>query len=92
MLTLQKLKDMEPFSTFETGFTKDGYDAVNMYGKGQDLKWVATRGQIHDWAIYIAPADWADLRVKEMGDKVHNRESIKKLVPCDDESLEMYRD
>ena len=56
MLTLQKLKDMEPDTIFETGFTKDGYNAVNMYGK------------------------------------VHNRESIKKLVSCDDEALEMYRD
>ena len=69
-----------------------GFYAVNMYGKGQDLKWVATRGGIHDWAIYIAPADWEDLRIKQMGDKVHNRESIKKLVSCDDEALEMYRD
>lgn len=91
MLTLQKLKDMDPDTVFATGFTKDGYDAVNMYGKGQDLKWVATRGEADDWAIYVAPADWEDLRVKQMGDKVSNRESIKKLVPCDDQVLEMYR-
>lgn len=92
MLTLQQLKDMEPDTIFATGETKDGYDTVNMYGKGQDLKWVATRGGIHDWAIYIAPDDWDDLRIKQFGDKVHDRKSIKKLVPCDDEALEMYRD
>lgn len=92
MLTLQQLKDMEPDTIFATGETKDGYDTVNMYGKGQDLKWVATRGGIYDWAIYIAPDDWDDLRIKQFGDKVHDRKSIKKLVPCTDEALEMYRD
>jgi len=92
MLTLQQLKDMEPDTVFATSITTDGYDAVNMYGKGQELRWVATRGGIHDWAIYIAPIDWTEEMVKSNGDKVHNRESIKKLVPCDDEALEMYRD
>lgn len=92
MLTLQQLKDMEPDTIFATGETTDGYDAVNMYGRGQELRWVATRGGIHDWAIYIAPKDWDQLRIQRMGDKVHNRESIKKLVPCDDEALAMYRD
>lgn len=92
MLTLQQLKDMEPDTIFATGETTDGYDAVNMYGKGQELRWVATRGGIHDWAIYIAPKDWPEALIKSNGDKVHNRESIKKLVPCDDAALEMYRD
>lgn len=92
MLTLQQLKDMEPSIIFATGETTDGYDAVNMYGKGQELRWVAVRGGIHDWAIYIAPSDWNEEDIKRMGDKVHNRQSIKKLVPCDDEALEMYRD
>jgi hypothetical protein len=92
MLTLQQLKDMEPDTIFATGETTDGYDAVNMYGKGQELRWVATRGGIHDWAIYVAPKDWTEEMVKSNGDKVHNRESVKKLVPCDDEALGMYRD
>lgn len=92
MLTLQQLKEMEPDTIFATGETTDGYDAVNMYGKGQELRWVATRGGIHDWAIYIAPKDWDEAMVKSNGDKVHNRESVRKLVPCDDEALGMYRD
>lgn len=92
MLTLQQLKDMEPNTIFATGETTDGYDAVNMYGKGQELRWVATRGGIHDWAIYIAPKDWTEEMIKSNGDKVHNRTSVRKLVPCDDEALEMYRD
>lgn len=92
MLTLQQLKDMDPDTIFATGETTDGYDAVNMYGKGQELRWVATRGGIHDWAIYVGPKAWKEDMVKSNGDKVHNRESVKKLVPCDDEALGMYRD
>jgi hypothetical protein len=92
MLTLQQLKDMEPDTIFATGETTDGYDAVNMYGKGQQLRWIATRGGIHDWAIYIAPSDWSEDEIKATGDKVHNRTSVRKLVPCDDEALGMYRD
>ena len=92
MLTLQQLKDMEPDTIFATGETTDGYDGANMTGSGQALRWVATRGGIHDWAIYIAPENWSEEEIKRQGDKVHDRETVKKLVPCDDEALEMYRD
>ena len=92
MLTLQQLKDMEPDTIFASGETTDDSNGVNMTGSGQALKWVATRGGIHDWAIYIQKADWSDQEVKRIGDKVHNRDNIKKLVPCDNEALAMYRD
>lgn len=92
MLTLQQLKDMEPDTIFATGETTDSPDGANMTGSGQPLHWIATRGEIHDWAIYIQKADWSDDEIKRLGDKVHNRETVKKLVPCDAEALEMYRD
>ena len=91
MLTLQKLKDMAADTIFATGVTVDGYDAVNMYGNGDELRWVAVRGGIHDWAIYVGPSDWSEEDIKLSGDKVHNKISIKELVPCDEEALEMYR-
>lgn len=91
-LTLQKLKDMDPDTIFATGETTDGPDGANMTGSGQALRWIATRGGIHDWAIYIHKASWSEDEIKRMGDKVHNRETVKKLVPCDDEALAMYRD
>jgi hypothetical protein len=92
MLTLQQLKDMKPDTIFATGETTDNSDGTNMTGSGQALRWVATRGGIHDWAIYIHRADWSKEDIKQMGDKVHNRDTVKKLVPCDDEALGMYRD
>jgi hypothetical protein len=91
MLTLQQLKDMKP-GIFDSGVTTDDESGVNMTRSGQSLRWVATRGGIHDWAIYVAPEDWSEDRVRDMGDKVHDRSNVKKLVPCDDEALGMYRD
>lgn len=91
MLTLQQLKDMEP-GIFATGTTTDDEEGVNMTRSGQQLRWVATRGGIHDWAIYIHKADWSEEEVARVGDKVHNRDNVKNLVPCDDEALAMYRD
>lgn len=90
-LTLQKLKDMEPDTIFATGVTTDDPGGVNMAGTGQNLRWVACRGGIHDWAIYVQNENWSDQRVKEMGDKVTSEANIKKLVPCDDEAFAMYR-
>lgn len=92
LLTIEKFQALEPDMIFATGETTDGYDTVNMYGKGQHLKWIAKTGGGNDWAIYIAPSDWSEDQIKATGDKVHDRESIKKLVPCTDEVLERYRD
>ena len=92
MLTLQQLKDMKPGIIFETGITTDDAAGANMTGSSQKLRWVACRGGIHDWAIYIHKEDWSEESVKSNGDKIHNRETVKKLVPCDDEALAMYRD
>lgn len=91
MLTLQKLKDMKP-GIFATGQTTDDANGANMTGNGQALKWVAVRGGIHDWAIYIHTADKSDDWIKANGDKVHSRDTVQKLVRCDGQALEMYRD
>lgn len=91
MLTLQQLKDMEPGTIFATGITTDDTNGANITGSGRNLRWVATRGGIHDWAIYIQSEDWPESEVKRMGDKVHNENTVRALVPCDDEAMEMYR-
>ena len=91
MLTLQQLKDMEPGTTFATGETIDNENGINMTRSGQALRWVACRGGIHDWAIYIHKASWSEDEVKSNGDKVTSEHNIKKLVPCDDEAFGMYR-
>lgn len=56
-----------------------------------EVKWVATRGGIHDWAVYYHTSDKSDTFVKEQGDKAFTESVIKRLVPCDDEAWKMYR-
>ena len=89
-LTLQDLDDMKP-GIFAQGETTDDPDGCNMTASGRKLKWVASRGDIHDWAIYVlwASCDW--MQVKAMGDKIHDEANIRKLVPCTSEAFDMYR-
>ena len=91
MLTLQALKDMKPQTLIGTGLTIDNPTGVNMTNSDKHLRWVAVRGGIHDWAIYVHFATNDIDFVLRQGDKVHGKENIRRLVPCDDEALAMYR-
>ncbi len=91
MLTLQKLKDLKP-GIFASGTTIDSPEGANMMNTGKVLKWVAVRGQFHDWAIYCQYEGWTDEQIRDVGEKVHTREYVIRLVPCDKKALAMYRD
>ena len=84
MLTLNKLKEIDPQTCFA-----EGTDVISDTGK---VKWKAIRGEIWDWTIYIGPEYWSDTRVSEEGDKLYDYAEVKRLVPCDDEAFKMYRD
>ena len=91
MLTLKKLKAMKK-GIFAEGFAEDSPAGINMENTGEALHWVAVRGTIHDWAIYCHLTDNSSEYVRDWGNKVHDRETVQKLVPCDKEALAMYRD
>ena len=92
-LTLEDLKEMQPFTVFATGITENSPDGIYMTNEnlGKKLMWVAKRGEIHDWAIYIHWAEYGEEYVRDYGDKVTSPTNIKKLVPCDEEAFKMYR-
>ena len=90
-MTLQQLKDMEPDTIFATGTANDDPQGLFMANTNRQLRWVAVRGGIYDWAIYCHFADKDVEWIKRQGDKVGMESHIKKLVPCDDEAFEMYR-
>jgi hypothetical protein len=92
VLTLTELKEMNPSTIFAEGLVKDSPDGINLTGSQRELRWVATRGGIWDWAIYVHSAGYNAGWIQRHGDKLHNRAMIQKLVPCDDEALAMYRD
>lgn len=91
MLTLQQLKDMPEHTVFAHGETVNSPEGINMSNDGRSLRWVAVRGQTHDWAIYIGIISWDDAMIASNGDKVTDEANIKKLVPCDNEAFGMYR-
>lgn len=91
MLTLKQLKDMPPGTIFASGIVKDSPEGINMVNTGKDLKWIAKRGYIHDWTIYISWANVPEIEVAQYGDKIFTEANIRKLVECDQEAFEMYR-
>lgn len=93
MLTLKEFKAI-PFSTvFATGVIRNAPDGLYMTDSniGEELRWVAKKGMIDDWAIYCHwayhDAEW----IRDRGDKVYSDENIKRCVPCEDEVLKLYR-
>lgn len=93
MLTLEKLKDMQPHEIISSGETENSPDGIYMTPMdiGRKLRWVAKRGEIHDWAIYITWASYGLEFALTNGDKITSQDNIKKLVPCDDEAFNWYR-
>lgn len=91
ILTLEKLKAMKRSTIFATGLEWDLPKGINMTNSGKQLRWVAVRGDIWDWAIYCHWANRSEEWIKDYGDKVTFKSHIKKLVPCDDEAFKMYR-
>jgi len=102
MLTIEKLKAMEPNTIFAHGTFSDTPEGIYVMGSGLTLTWVAVRGGIHDWAIYYgrphivdflgttrAPTSLED--IARNGDKLTVEKYIKILVPCDNKAFEMYR-
>lgn len=87
------LKEMDR-GIFATGTVENSPDGVYMTNSdiGRKLRWVAVRGIIHDWAIYVHWADQMDTQqVSQNGDKIQNDIHIKLLISADDSAMKMYR-
>lgn len=84
-LTVDILKEMEPGTVFARG--KGLYPGLY----SEPIRWVASRGLMHDWALYYHRADKPWSQILTEGDKSTTESIIRKLVPCDDETWKMYR-
>lgn len=93
MLTLEKLKEMPPHEVIASGVIENSHEGIYMTPMdiGRKLRWVAKRGEIHDWAIYITWASYGLEFALTNGDKITSQANIKKLVPCNEEALSWYR-
>jgi hypothetical protein len=90
-ITLDELKEMNP-GIFAIGEAIDSQHGINMSNSGRLLRWVAVRGRIPDWSIYVGPVEACPSEIARTGDKIFNRSHIQKCVPCDHSALAMYRD
>jgi len=57
VLNAKMLNDMPPDCVFATGVTTDSPTGANINGTGRKMCWIAKRGTINDWAIYVMFVD-----------------------------------
>lgn len=89
-LTPDDIRNMKP-GIFAEGIALDNQYGINMTRSGKMLRWVAVRGGAPDWKIYCHLAEKSKEEIASTGDKIHDDETIRRLVPCTDEAFEMYR-
>lgn len=107
MLTVEKLKAMLPWEIFASGEWIDDWKIFNIRWEWKKIQWVAVRWQwYHDWTIYchlIYEEDtddilqmyysrpWDNMQIAIHWDKLTNANTIRTIVPCDDEAFNLYR-
>ena len=92
LLSLDQLDAIPPKSIFAHGVVEDGTQYFNYEnGRFGDLRWVAVRGYIADWAIYVHLEKYPVEYVRNQGDKIITEKYIRYLVPCTDEVFARYR-
>lgn len=90
-LTLEILKRMGPRVIIDTGLYEGGPDGLNVRSRVGVVRFVAVTGDSTDWAVYVGPKDWNAWAVARSGDKVHDMDKIKLVVPCDEAAAGRYR-
>ena len=90
-LTTEMLDAVRPGEIFLTGEIVDSPLGMNMAGTGKQLRWVAVMGTVGDWAVYCQYSDKSPDWVKSHGDKVRDKENIRRVVSCDDAAFARYR-
>lgn len=90
-LSEKTLKMYSPGQIFASGQIVDSNEGITIFGSGKQLRWVAVKGMIDDWSIYVHFSQYNDEFVKNYGMKVIQEENIKKLIECDEYSFKAYR-
>jgi len=95
ILTIEMLDQFDPGTVMFTGVALNAPKAIYLESApkyhNKELLWVAKRGGINDWAIYIHWKCKGLEYVLEQGDKVMNKEYIRLLVPCTNKAFANYR-
>jgi len=57
----------------------------------KEVRWVAKKGGIEDWAIYQGPRTWNEDRIAREGDKIYSDRIIKSLLNPTVKMFNLYR-
>lgn len=97
MLTVEKLKAMQPKEIFAKGETTDDEKGINIWTTWTKIHWVAVRGDgFHDWAVYIR-GSWNWLWIGDYSKSIAAtwdkcpKSQIRKILEVDDEAFALYR-
>ena len=95
-LTKNDLIKMTPGEIFERGIFNDSPKGINFSGTNNDVRWLAKRGEVEDWVIYVqnphyGNLEWGYGRIENYGDKLFNPESIQKLIQASPDAMALYR-
>ena len=89
-LTEEMIQPNQP-KVIAEGITTDNEHGLNMTGSGETLKWVVTRGNNYDWAVYTHWSNFSTEVILRNGDKVKDKRNILNIIECSDELLKKYR-
>lgn len=60
--------------------------------ENKDIRLIGKKGSgMDDWSMYYGPSSDNPNRIIHYGTKVGDRELVRKLLPCSDEVLNLYR-
>jgi len=90
-MTSKLLEECPNGEVFACGVIEDSPYGIFLAGSKIALRWVAKKGDVEDFAVYVGPLKWSVSTVADRGDKVSDPETVKQLLQCDDEMLSHYR-
>ena len=74
IISVEYLEAIPAHEIFAAGIARDGVDGIRVARiEGKLLKWVAVRGGIADWAVYVGEIHHSFIDIQHNGDKVFRR-------------------
>ena len=91
MITSEYLEAIPAHSIFAAGILRDRTGGVYIGSvSGRLLRWVAVRGGVSDWAVYVGDIEDSFIDIQRTGDKV-SLGTARVLVPCGQDARDRYR-
>jgi|AntAceMinimDraft_10_1070366.scaffolds.fasta_scaffold42887_2 hypothetical protein len=83
------IESLPALKIFAAGLVWDT-TVINITGKRILLRWVAARGGVADWAVYVGMPEESFGEIARVGDKV-SKQSAFALLDCDEAAQQTYR-